>query len=197
MTDEAPELLPCPFCGVPPRIRLGKKGSCQMHGDPFQPVVIECDYSQCRRVVMVSAGDVYNGGEQKARREAAEAWNTRDTRQQAEAVGAAYEAAAASFDKQAEEAEEQEKLLPLFNDRAREHLLRAASEAQRSASRIRTLTPSDATAALERVKREAFEAGLRAARNASLQAQYHDDRDDTVAADAIDSLTAKGTPDDQ
>lgn len=71
------ELLPCPFCGNAPFVVLGKRGNCQLHGEPFQAVVIRCKKHDCPAKPLVSAGDIYNGGEQKARGEAAKVWNRR------------------------------------------------------------------------------------------------------------------------
>ncbi len=41
------ELLPCPFCGSRAVIELGKRESCQLHGEPFQGVVIRCKKHEC------------------------------------------------------------------------------------------------------------------------------------------------------
>lgn len=69
------QLKPCPFCGSTPKIELGKKQYCQTHGDPSQEVIVRCPNRY--HTVIVGAGDVYNGGEAKAREEAIERWNTR------------------------------------------------------------------------------------------------------------------------
>lgn len=70
-------LLPCPFCGSKPRVELGKRGSCQLHGEPFQAVLIRCAKHECPAKPSVADGDIFNGGERKARQEAIAAWNTR------------------------------------------------------------------------------------------------------------------------
>jgi hypothetical protein len=72
------ELKLCPFCGSKPKIKLGKKGHCQLHGDPYQGVVIYCDNHECKIKCGVEAGDIYNGGETKAREEVKKIWNTRN-----------------------------------------------------------------------------------------------------------------------
>jgi len=78
MTHQAREALePCPFCGGRPRAILGKKGHCQLHGDPFQPVIIQCKNGNCRIKPQVEGGDIFNGGEVRAHNEAAARWNTR------------------------------------------------------------------------------------------------------------------------
>ncbi len=82
MTDQStsatmPELLPCPWCGKKPIVGLGKKGSCQLHGEPYQCVVISCTWQECPARPCVSRGDIYNGGRPLAQKEAAEVWNTR------------------------------------------------------------------------------------------------------------------------
>ena len=75
------KLLPkpegCPFCGSQPRIERGKRGSCQLHGEPFQGVVIRCAKHECPVKPKVQAGDIFNGGEEKAKQEAIQIWNTR------------------------------------------------------------------------------------------------------------------------
>jgi phage terminase large subunit GpA-like protein len=75
MTAEAP--LPCPFCGGAPRMDLAKKTYCQLHGEPAQAVRVYCYHSGCDARPSVSAGDVFNGGEVRARAEAIERWNRR------------------------------------------------------------------------------------------------------------------------
>ncbi len=77
MTQTTP--LPCPFCGKAPRICLGKKGHCQLHGDPYQAIEVYCFENYCPAKPKVAAGDVYNGGEGKAREEAIALWNRRGT----------------------------------------------------------------------------------------------------------------------
>jgi len=69
--------LPCPFCGRVPIVHLGKKGHCQLHGDPYQAVVVACRTSDCSAKPSVAAGDLYNGGEAKAKKEAIALWNRR------------------------------------------------------------------------------------------------------------------------
>ena len=76
MSNQKIKLLPCPFCGATPIWGRGKRGSCQLHGEPFQAVTIHCVVA-CPAKPMVSAGDIYNGGEHKARLEAAAIWNKR------------------------------------------------------------------------------------------------------------------------
>jgi hypothetical protein len=55
---------------------LGKKGSCQLHGEPMQSVTLACRMG-CRVRPSVSGGDIFNGGESQARNEVARIWNTR------------------------------------------------------------------------------------------------------------------------
>ena len=69
------ELKPCPLCDAKPKIYLGKKKYCQLHGDPYQPVIISCTTST--HSIRVEAGNIYDGGEDLARKEAAKIWNTR------------------------------------------------------------------------------------------------------------------------
>ena len=59
--------------------RLGKKGHCQLHGDPYQAIEVYCFENYCPAKPKVAAGDVYNGGESKAREEAINLWNRRGT----------------------------------------------------------------------------------------------------------------------
>lgn len=66
-------LLPC-FCGRPPIRGMAKKTSCQMHGEPSQAVTLHCR-PDCFARPFVSAGDVYNGGKEKAYQEAEKIWN--------------------------------------------------------------------------------------------------------------------------
>ena len=70
-------LKECPFCGSKPFIELGKRGSCQLHGEPYQAIVIRCKKHECPAKPRIEAGDIYNGGEGKAKNEAANIWNTR------------------------------------------------------------------------------------------------------------------------
>ena len=69
------ELKSCPFCKGEAKIFLGKLQHCQLHGEPFQYVLIKCKsgYHTCQ----VTGGDVYNGGRELATEEAIKAWNTR------------------------------------------------------------------------------------------------------------------------
>lgn len=68
---------PCPFCGSIPYIDLGKRGTCQLHGEPFQSVLIHCKKHECPAHPSIAAGDIYNGGKELAEDEAIEKWNTR------------------------------------------------------------------------------------------------------------------------
>jgi len=74
---QASELEKCPFCNSQPYFGLGKKGNCQLHGEPFQSVVIFCKKHECPAKPKVEGGDIYNGGEAKARIEVAKLWNRR------------------------------------------------------------------------------------------------------------------------
>lgn len=69
--------LPCPFCGRAPRVTRGKKGHCQLHGEPFQAVRVACETSDCVANPAIEGGDIYNGGEPQARAQAVARWNTR------------------------------------------------------------------------------------------------------------------------
>ena len=40
-------LLPCPFCGKPPKQGQGPKRHCQLHGEPYQHWIIWCEH-HCR-----------------------------------------------------------------------------------------------------------------------------------------------------
>ncbi len=71
------KLLPCPFCGSTPKIRHGKLGHCQLHGDPFQDIIVKCCNHNCVASPSVKAGDIYNGGLDLARKKAVEKWNIR------------------------------------------------------------------------------------------------------------------------
>jgi len=75
--SQTTELLGCPFCGSLPRVELGKKGSCQLHGEPFQPVIVRCADHDCFANPKVQAGDIFNGGEVEARKTAINKWNRR------------------------------------------------------------------------------------------------------------------------
>jgi hypothetical protein len=80
--ENKPELLPCPFCGCNPKISLGKKTHCQLHGEPSQGFIVFCDWRDCVAKPKVEAGNIYNGiGDEiykkEAREEAIKAWNTR------------------------------------------------------------------------------------------------------------------------
>jgi hypothetical protein len=70
-------LLNCPFCGAKPKLGMGQKGHCQLHGEPFQPVTIKCSNGYCIASGGVSVGDVYNGGHQAANDKARKKWNQR------------------------------------------------------------------------------------------------------------------------
>jgi len=67
----------CPFCGSTTYIDLGKKGSCQLHGEPFQSIIIHCKKHECPAKPKVEGGDIYNGGKEKAIKEVSIKWNTR------------------------------------------------------------------------------------------------------------------------
>ena len=56
---------------------LGKQGSCQLHGEPFQAIQIHCKKHECPAKPRVSAGDIFNGGRPKAEDEAIALWNKR------------------------------------------------------------------------------------------------------------------------
>ena len=71
------EIKPCPWCGCQPIIHLGKKTGCQLHGEPMQGIVIECNFHGCPVRPRLQAGDIYNGGQDKAKQEATVLWNTR------------------------------------------------------------------------------------------------------------------------
>lgn len=71
------ELKNCPFCGSKPKLFLGKKRSCQLHGNPYQGIIIKCSNPYCIAKDGSEFGDVFDGGEQKARQEAVDKWNTR------------------------------------------------------------------------------------------------------------------------
>lgn len=67
----------CPFCGSIPFVEQGKKGNCQLHGEPFQAVVVHCKKHECPAKPRISAGDIFNGGYEKAADEAISLWNRR------------------------------------------------------------------------------------------------------------------------
>lgn len=72
-----PTPLVCPFCGSIPEIGHAKITHCSLHGDPAQEIFVRCKKHECVARPKVSAGDVYNGGLEKARQEAIEKWNVR------------------------------------------------------------------------------------------------------------------------
>lgn len=72
-----PTPLGCPFCGSTPEIGHAKITHCSLHGDPAQEIFVRCKKHECLARPKVSAGDVYNGGLEKARQEAIEKWNVR------------------------------------------------------------------------------------------------------------------------
>lgn len=79
---DKPKLLPCPWCRCQPKINLGKKHHCQLHGEPSQGIVIKCDWKDCPAKPSIEAGDIYNGigdaiYKDKATQEAISIWNTR------------------------------------------------------------------------------------------------------------------------
>lgn len=77
MTEHTQGLLPCPFCGARPIIREGKKGYCQLHGEPNQGIKVFCPTSGCGAAAGVEAGDIYDNGVDKAKSEAVASWNRR------------------------------------------------------------------------------------------------------------------------
>lgn len=77
MTEQL-KILPCPFCGGDkPKIFQGKKGSCQLRGEPYQSIIIKCEKDRCPVKPKVEAGDIYCGGYEQAKRAAVAKWNTR------------------------------------------------------------------------------------------------------------------------
>jgi hypothetical protein len=70
-------LIPCPFCGNLPHVGLGKKRHCQLHGEPMQGVLVYCTSNNCVVKPLLVAGDIYNGGEEAARKVAFATWNRR------------------------------------------------------------------------------------------------------------------------
>lgn len=79
MTADA--MLPCPFCGSTPHIQFGKLNHCQLHGDPYQAIKLCCANKECPTRPSLEAGDIHNGGKEKALAEAIVKWNTRPTPQ--------------------------------------------------------------------------------------------------------------------
>jgi len=79
LNDQAAEVLlkSCPFCGSKPVKELGKRGSCQLHGETYQPIVIRCKRQDCPAKPKIEGGDIYNGAEEKAVRAVSKLWNTR------------------------------------------------------------------------------------------------------------------------
>ena len=77
ISDARKRCLPCPFCGDTPYIDLGKRGTCQLHGEPFQSVIIHCKKHECPAKPSISAGDIYNGGKAQAENDAIKKWNKR------------------------------------------------------------------------------------------------------------------------
>lgn len=77
MTTQREKLLPCPcpFCKKKPIFGLTKKTGCQLHGDPIQNATLFCNNSQCHAKPCVFGGNIFNGGEYKARLEAVKKWN--------------------------------------------------------------------------------------------------------------------------
>jgi hypothetical protein len=54
---------------------LAKHHHCQLHGEPSQAVIVRCKTVLCPAKPCVAAGDIYNGGKEKARNEAIAKWN--------------------------------------------------------------------------------------------------------------------------
>ena len=40
----APELLPCPFCGAKPHRNMSKVKHDQLHGEPYQDLIVKCPH---------------------------------------------------------------------------------------------------------------------------------------------------------
>lgn len=85
LIDDKPAISParqrckrCPFCGSVPYIDLGKRGNCQLHGEPYQSVIVHCKNTSCAARPSITAGDIYNGGKPKAEDEAIALWNRRN-----------------------------------------------------------------------------------------------------------------------
>lgn len=74
---QSTELKSCPFCGSKAYFGLGKRFGCQLHGESSQAVTIRCQNKECPAKPCVSGGDIFNGGEEKARIEVAQKWNNR------------------------------------------------------------------------------------------------------------------------
>lgn len=70
-------ILPCPFCGRPPVVDQGKLMHCQLHGEPYQSIIIRCKTSDCPARPQVQGGDIHNEGWEQAKKKALEKWNTR------------------------------------------------------------------------------------------------------------------------
>lgn len=80
--DMEERLKDCPFCGCTPKINLGKKYHCQLHGEPSQGIVIKCDWKDCPAKPSIEGGNIYNGigdaiYKHEATQEAIKLWNTR------------------------------------------------------------------------------------------------------------------------
>ena len=58
--------MPCPFCGATPHRQLGKRYSCQLHGDPLQDHIIRCPHLCAQRTA-------------SSKEAAIAAWNQRTT----------------------------------------------------------------------------------------------------------------------
>lgn len=71
------EPLNCPFCDTKPRFKRGLKTSCQLHGEPMQGIVVYCWEHECHAKPSVEAGDIFNGGDEKAKAKAINKWNKR------------------------------------------------------------------------------------------------------------------------
>jgi hypothetical protein len=67
----------CSFCGSTPVFELGKRENCQLHGEPYQPMIIKCKNHQCFVKPSTTGGDIFNGGETEARKQVAKQWNKR------------------------------------------------------------------------------------------------------------------------
>ena len=69
-------LVACEFSGIKPEIGHAKITHCSLHGDPAQEIFVRCKKHDCPARPKVSAGDVYNGGVEKAREEAILKWSS-------------------------------------------------------------------------------------------------------------------------